>query len=158
MIAKLEVLLKDPVWWLTTVLLSIALNLLSDYLYEKLKAYRLENYVHRMTNRTIQRASYDSMISQLISDPKFLTNLREKSAYEKLSMGLFPIGVSSYLMASAEYNWHIEGNNPSISATLVYFIQSLVMLVVSLVAFRSYLRTRKILNTAKKLQNLGEAQ
>ena len=158
MIAKLQTLLTDPVWWLTTVLFGIALNLLSSYLYDVLKRYRLESYVRRATNRAIQRASYESMISQLLLDQKFLANMKEKSLYEKICIGFFPMGVLSYLMASAEYNWHIAGNNQTNSATLVYFIQSVVMLLVSLVAFRSYLRTRKILTTAKKLQSGAEKQ
>ena len=153
MFDQLVALFTDPVWWLVTVCMTLALNILAAFLYDKLKKELLNFRVRRLTVKVISQASFDATVAQLMKNSEFVSSLEHQSRSEIANIVLLVgLGAAQYLAASAEYQWYSQGNYPSIGAAASYFALGLGGLFSVLLAIRWHLQTRSLLATARKLQ------
>ena len=152
MIERIVALISDPVWWLVTIVLTIALNLLSAVLYDMMKEPIQRHRANKMASKVIGKASYDSSATWLAMNPSAFAYLRKQSIAEIVNgTSILLMGIGAYFMAGVEFNWHRLGNNPSLAATFIYLGNAILGTLAAMVVIRLHLRTRRLLDSAAKL-------
>ena len=149
---KLLELFQDPLWWFTVVIVSFVVNLLSNFAYDMTERFLGNWYISRAGTRAIGRASFESKVSGLLTDPAFLRTLQVQARYELVTMILTPLmAFSSYKVAMLEHA-NIAANQGGLTVTVVYLLQSIAAIILFLVLVRTFIQRRRILSAIARMK------
>ena len=149
---KLLAVFQDPLWWFTAVIVSFIVNLLSNCAYNLIERFLGNWYLSRAGTRAIDRASFQSKVSGLLTDPTFLRTLQVQARYELVTMVLTPLmAVSSYKVAMLEHAY-MDANQGRLIVTVVYLLQSVAAIIFFLVLFRTFIQRRRILSEIARIK------
>ena len=108
---KIPQLLRDPLWWITSVFVAIAVNLFSSYLGKWIDvwlAHRNERVAIKTAKRLLSDASFYAKLQELESDPLKVIALLIQSKEE----GFQSIVLLVFAAAQLMHFWVEYSHNP----------------------------------------------